>query len=94
VTVRYTPEARDDLTAILGYIADRDINAAIELRQRIEKHLVLVDEGFLECRSVKLARGRTAFRLVERPLVIYYLRDPQGVVVLRVLDGRQASIES
>jgi plasmid stabilization system protein ParE len=94
VTVRYTPEARDDLAAVLGYIAERDLGAAIELRQRIEKHLVLVDEGFLECRTVKLARGQTAFRLVERPLVIYYHRDPHGVVVLRILDGRQSSIES
>lgn len=93
MTVRYTLDARDDLVARLGSIAERDLAAAISLRQRIERHLQLVDEGYLECRSVRLARGGEAYRLVERPLVIYYKRDADGVVVLRVLDGRESPIE-
>lgn len=93
MTVRYTPEARDDLAEVLGHLADKDLVAAINLRRRVEQHLILVDEGYLECRSVKLARGQTAFRLVERPLVIFYQRDTEGIVVLRVRDGRQAPIE-
>ncbi len=50
MTVRFTPEARDDLDASLGYLADKNLGAALALRKRLEDHLILVDEGIVVLR--------------------------------------------
>jgi plasmid stabilization system protein ParE len=93
VTVRYSQEARDDLDACIGYLAERNLRAALALRERVGSHLTLVDEGLLEGREVRITTGRIARRVVEKPLVIYYERVGGDVFVVRVLDGRRAPIE-
>lgn len=91
--VRFTDEAEEDLLGAIAYLADRNLSAALSLNRRVDELLSHVTDGVLDGRPVTLSDGERALRLVEFPLIVYYVRADDEIVVLRVLDGRRRPIE-
>ena len=80
-------EAELDLSGIIEYVADRNLNSAIEMLDRIEQARQTLAEnpdlgelrqgyGVLNCRSFTVSR-----------YVIFFQSNGNGIDVARILDG-------
>jgi plasmid stabilization system protein ParE len=91
--VLFTERATEDLVGAVGYVLERNVRAAIALRKEIDGALALLAEGILEGARVTLITGEEVRRWVVSPLVIYYQRRPDALVVLYLHDGRRAPLQ-
>ncbi len=88
-----TPRAFEGLAAAVGHLLDRNVDAALRLRRDVEEALDLLASGTLEGRIATLSTGETTRRWVVAPLVIYYRRVGDELVVEFIHDGRRAPLE-
>jgi len=90
--VRWTETARQDLDAIIDYIAADSVENALSVLERIEERARSLELAPERGRVVPELRAVDVYQyreLIERPWRILYRIDPDRVVVLAVLDGRR-----
>ena len=81
--IEWKPCARDDLRAIIGYIADRNPDAAVALQDEIEDKTSRLQDRPKLYRPGRVAGTR---EMVVRPnYIVIYAETPQVVTILRVL---------
>lgn len=88
-----TPRALDELAAAVGHLVDRNFEAALALRARVEGTLDLLASGVLEGSPARLWTGENVRRFVVSPLILYYQREADALVVYAIHDGRRAPAE-
>ena len=89
-----TTAAREELTALIRFVAASDPEAARKVRHRISSVLQSLSEGGLEGRKVRLRTGEQVHRWPVLSWVIYYQIEDKQLVVLRLHSSRQAPIEA
>lgn len=88
-----TETAVEGIAEALGYLADRNLAAALALRVTLQDTLTLLAEGLVDGPRRTLSTGEEVRRFVVRPLLVYYVRTPPTLRVLYVRDARRAPIE-
>ena len=92
MSIRWTASAHRDYAAAVTYLAERDIRAARRLVERVRLALVDLGEGRVEGPAFTLTNGEEVRGWLVSPFRIYYQRDGQTLVVLRLYDQRRAPI--
>jgi plasmid stabilization system protein ParE len=92
MTVRWLPEAEEDVVALGDWLSERNPRAAVAVVDRIDGVLALLDDG-LEGSFARLTDGREVRRWPVGTMVIYYRRRGDVLEVLRVFDARREPIE-
>jgi toxin ParE1/3/4 len=85
---RKRPQAETDITLIWQFVADDSVKSADTLLDRIERTFDMLAENPLAGR----ARDDLALSLRSFPVgsyVIFYIPLPDGIEVVRVMNGRQ-----
>lgn len=86
--IRYTEDAVRDLEQIYRYIAEDNINAAIEHRQRLKQRcLGLVDHPRIGPKREEIKPGLRS--VTEGDYVVLYRIAQDEVVISRVIHGKQ-----
>lgn len=93
MSVRYSAIAQRELAASITYLSKRNPTAAFALARSVIAIVSSLDAREFEGREVILGRRLRARRWPVESLVIYYRRKGDVLEVLRVYDGRRASIE-
>lgn len=91
--VLFTEPAREDLDHAISHLFWRNPRAALNLTDAVETSMQLLSAGTMEGAEVRLTTGEAVRRWVVAPLVIYYERRADALVVLYVHDGRRSPIE-
>jgi plasmid stabilization system protein ParE len=84
VTISFSPEAEEDLVAVVGYLAQRNPTAARELGERIFAVLDRLGAGEFEGIEQTLSSGDVVRSWPVPPVRIYYQRRGDGLWVLRL----------
>lgn len=71
----------------------RSAVAAERLEQELAHQLDLVAEGLFDGPAFRLPSGELARRLVVKPLLVYYRREPEVLRVVFVRDARQRPLD-
>ena len=83
------PEALDDLTAAVEFLAERSPRAATELVQRAFALFRSLDAGEFDGPGIRLRDGREVQSWPLPPFRVYYQRSGPDLVVLRVYHQRR-----
>ncbi len=86
------PTAEAELIEAIGYIADRNPQAARALLERVLRMFDRLGQHQLEGRLVTLRSGAPVRRWTIPPLVVFYDRTRDGVAILRVRHGARRPI--
>jgi len=81
-TYRLEPAARRELDAYLVWLDEHSTAAATRFVGAVENALDVLVSGAADGRLVTLTDGRRVRRWYVRPLVVYYLRQGDEVLVL------------
>ena len=92
MSIQWTTNAHRDYAAAVSYLADRDVGAARRLVERVDSALEDLNEGRVEGPAFTLTSGEQVRGWLVSPFRIYYQRDGQTLVVLRLYDQRRAPI--
>jgi plasmid stabilization system protein ParE len=92
VTVRFVETARRELAQHLAWLLPLSPDAAARLLDHVHHVLALLDQDAAEGRPVVLKTGRTIRRFAVPPLVLFYDRRGDEVVVRRVRHMSQRPI--
>jgi len=84
VRVVVAPEARDDLAAAVGYVAKDNPAAAARLLNRVHEVVDLLAEGGLDGPLSRLRSGVEVRSWPVPPLRIFYRREPNTLIVVRI----------
>jgi plasmid stabilization system protein ParE len=84
VTISFSPEAEEDLVAVVSYLAERNPAAARELGQRVFSVLDRLVAGEFEGIEQTLRSGDVVRSWPVPPVRIYYQRRGEGLWVLRI----------
>ena len=84
MSIRWTASAHRDYAVAVSYLAERDVGAARRLVERIDLALGDLDEGRVEGPAFTLTTGEQVRGWLVSPFRIYYQRDGQTLVVLRL----------
>jgi plasmid stabilization system protein ParE len=90
--IRYTAAARRELGGKLAYLAADNADAADRLEVDVLLALQLLDAGGVDGPELVLRDGRRVRRWLVPPLALYYVRNADGVLVVRVRHGAQRPI--
>lgn len=82
--VLFAPQALEDLTATVEYIAQDDPQAAVRLADRVFEIVDRLAEGELDEPEQRLRSGEPVRSWPVPPLRIYYQRAPDNLAVLRI----------
>ena len=85
---RKSPQAEIDITSIWGFIADDSVKAADSMLERIEDVFDMLAQNPMAGR----ARNDLGPKLRSFPVgsyVVFYVPVPDGIEVMRVMNGRQ-----
>jgi toxin ParE1/3/4 len=85
---RKSPQAEIDITSIWRFIADDNVKAADAMLDRIDQAFDMLAQNPLAGR----ARNDLALNLRSFPVgsyVVFYVPVPDGIEVVRVMNGRQ-----
>ena len=88
------PEAFDDLASAAGYIAQHNPSAAARLVDRVLEVLDLLAEGALDGPRRTLSSGLEVRSWPVPPLRIFYRREPDALVVLRIYHQARRPLDS
>lgn len=91
-THRLEPEAEADLDAHLEWLEEHNPAAAARFLGAFEHALALLRDGWAEGPPSALVTGEPVRRWVVSPLVLYYVREGDTLVVLRAPHERQEPI--
>jgi len=89
VKVRWTPAARDDLDTAVSYVAERDVDAAEALLDRILDASEILADGRFDGPPARLEWAPSARAWLVPPFRLYYRREQDVLVVLRLYHVRQ-----
>ncbi len=92
MTVRFVEVARRELAQQLAWLLPLSPEAASDLLERVQHVLTLLDQEVADGRPVVLKSGRRVRRFVVPPLVLFYDRKGDEVVVRRVRHMSQRPI--
>lgn len=81
-TYRLEPAAQAELGAQLAWLEEHSPPAATRLQAVLENAFEMLASGVVDGRPVTLPSGRRVRRWYVRPLVLYYVRQGDEVVVL------------
>lgn len=84
MTISFSPEAEQDLVAVVSYLAERNPTAARELGQRVFAVLDRLVTGDFEGIEQTLRSGDVVRSWPVPPIRIYYQRRGEGLWVLRI----------
>lgn len=84
MTIRYTTEAHRDLLDALEHIAQENPAGAGRLADRTLALLEQLDRGDFEGAEVRLTSGERLRSWAIPPYRVYYLREPDGILVVRI----------
>lgn len=84
MTLSFSPEAEEDLVAVVSYLAERNPIAARELGQRIFAALDRIAAGDFEGIEQTLRSGDVVRSWPVPPVRVYYQRRGDGLWVLRI----------
>lgn len=87
-SARKSPQAEIDITAIWNFIADDNVKAADAVIDRIERAFDMLADAPLAGRSRDELRSNLRSFAVGN-YIIFYRPLPDGVEVVRVMNGRQ-----
>jgi len=77
-------EARDDLAAAVGYIAKDNPAAATRLLHRVREVIDLLTEGGLDGPRSTLRSGAEVRSWPVPPFRVYYRREPDTLIIVRI----------
>lgn len=89
MTVRFLPVARRELAGQLAYLNVVALAAGPRLIGAVRSALGVREAGSVDGPESVLRGGRRVRRWLVLPLVLFYVRDEQGVLVLRARHGAQ-----
>jgi plasmid stabilization system protein ParE len=94
VTVRYLRRARHELDEQIGFIKAQNPAAAATLLAEVDAVLEYMATSGFELGSEQTLRrtSRCVRRWVVEPLLVFYVRRPWGLLVVRVRQGHQRPI--
>jgi plasmid stabilization system protein ParE len=84
LTVRYAPEAEQDLAELLAYIVERSPTTAQRLLERIEALVAALDARRFDGPEAELTNGETVQSWPLYPYRVYYQRHGSMLYVMRV----------
>jgi plasmid stabilization system protein ParE len=84
VTIRFAPQAEADFAAVIGYLADRNPDAAAELGQRILDVIDKLASGEFDGPEQTLLSGDNVRSWPVPPVRVYYQRRGEAFWVLRI----------
>lgn len=84
MTIRYTTEAHRDLLDALDHIAGRDPAAARHLVERLSSILEQLDQRAFEGAEIRLTTGEVIRSWAVPPYRVYYERESDGILVVRI----------
>lgn len=89
----YTAEAIADLIDALGFLRERSPVAADKLEAKLFDRIARLAHGAFEGRTVRLHSGALVRTWAVPPFRLYYQRQPDELVVLRVYHQARRPIE-
>ncbi|HEU4411660.1 MAG TPA: type II toxin-antitoxin system RelE/ParE family toxin [Polyangiaceae bacterium] len=92
MTVRFLAVARRELAGQLAYMNVVAPAAGPRLRAAVKYALDLLEAGGVDGPELMLRDGRRVRRWLVPPLVLFYVREKKGVLVVRVRHGAQRPI--
>jgi plasmid stabilization system protein ParE len=93
VKITLSPEAADDWSAAIAYLLERNPSAAAKMADRIHSVMVRLAAGEFDGPEHQLRRGGARVRSWPvPPFRLYYRRDPDAFVVLRVYHSARRPI--
>jgi plasmid stabilization system protein ParE len=92
VTVRFLAAARRELASQLAYLNVVAPVAGPRLRAAVKYALELLEAGGVEGPELVLRDGRHVRRWLVPPLTLFYVRENEGVLIVRVRHGAQRPI--
>jgi plasmid stabilization system protein ParE len=84
MSARFTPEAEEDLGALVAYLVERNPTAAAGLAERIFEVVTQLAEGHFDGPEQTLRTGEAVRSWPVPPVRIYYQRTAGELWVLRV----------
>jgi plasmid stabilization system protein ParE len=84
LNILFAPQAIDDLTQHVQYLASRNPDAAVRLAQRALAVIDQLARGAYEGSELELRSGERVRSWPMYPLRIYYRRTPTTLAVLRI----------
>lgn len=94
-TVRFTPQAEDDLLRLFDFLLERDIEAADHAREAIFKAMELLEVFPFSCRKAQGAESSPFLRELLIPfghsgyVALFEIEDSQTVTILAVRHQRE-----
>jgi len=84
LTVRYTIEAHRDLLDAINHVAPEILGQATRLVDRLLSVLEQLERGDFEGAETRLTTGEAIRSWAAPPYRIYYEREPDGILVIRI----------
>jgi plasmid stabilization system protein ParE len=92
VSIRLTDEAEADLSEALAYVADKSQAAANRLRDRVWALLSALEECRFDGPPDRLRSGELVQSWPLKPYRVYYQREGEALIVLRIYHQRRRPI--
>lgn len=92
MTIYFSPKAETDFAAIIGYLAERNPTAAVELGDRIFTIIDKLARDEFEGPEQTLVSGELVRSWPVPPMRVYYQRQPSAFWVLRIYHQAQRPI--
>ena len=90
--VLFAPEAEEDFTAVIGYLAERNPTAAAELGRRIFSIIDKLAERQFDGPETVLETGEIVQTWAVPPVRIYYQRHVDVIWIVRIYHQSRPSI--
>ena len=84
MTVLFAPEAEEDFTALIGYLAERNPTAAAELGRKIFSTIDKLAERHFNGPETTLETGEIVQSWAVPPVRLYYQRHDNAIWIVRI----------